>query len=334
MKESARNVAVGITVIVAMLILAGMILIFAGLPVMVRSGYTINMIFPSTADAHTGDPVHLSGLKIGEVTDIDFAGGDSRKGVMFTALIYSDVKIPGNAEAFIYSRGLAGGAYIQLKGEGSPRIDPRTGQPMDYLPTTATPVLTGHLKTSLLPEEVEKGFVSISRLAESLNALVSPQGPATGGAASTRPSTTAASQAGLQGTIARMNEALDNFNGMVSKKNQESFSGLLVNLSNASLQASKALVEIQQATAKISADSSHVSRGLLEDTSRLSALLAELEKTVHKVNEGDGSMAKLLNDPKFYNNLVDASDQANKLMEEMRLLAKDWKDNGVKMKLK
>ncbi|MCE5279243.1 MAG: MlaD family protein [Planctomycetaceae bacterium] len=334
MKESARNVAVGITVIVALLILAAMILIFAGLPVVLRSGYTISMLFPTTADAHEGDPVHLSGLKIGEVTKIDFAGGDSRKGVMFTARIYSDVRVPANAKAFIFSKGLAGGAYIQLQGEGPAPINPRTGKAMEYLPTDGSPVLAGQLKTSLLPEEVEKGFNSISRLADSLNALVAPQEASGGAVASTGPAGGPASQPGLQGTIARMNLALDNLNGMLDKKNQQQFTALLTNLSDASLQANKTLLEIQKTTAQVGADAGHISRGLLEDTARLSALLAELETTVSKVNTGEGSMAKLLNDPKFYNNLVDTSDQANKLLEELRVMAKDWKDNGVKLKMK
>ncbi len=44
MTPNARNIAVGLTVIVALAMLGGMILIFAGLPQMFQAGYEIKII--------------------------------------------------------------------------------------------------------------------------------------------------------------------------------------------------------------------------------------------------------------------------------------------------
>ena len=62
MKQNWQNIAVGFVVLVALAGLAGLVLVFAGLPEIFQSGYTIKMLFPATADAHAGDPIHLAGI--------------------------------------------------------------------------------------------------------------------------------------------------------------------------------------------------------------------------------------------------------------------------------
>lgn len=47
MKESTRNIAIGLTVIAALVLLGGMILIFAGLPGPLQTGYKIKLHFPA-----------------------------------------------------------------------------------------------------------------------------------------------------------------------------------------------------------------------------------------------------------------------------------------------
>ena len=210
MKEHARNVLVGLAVIVALGLLAAMILVFAGVPGMLQGGYVIKMRFPATADAREGDPVHLVGIPVGQITHIGFADDDPRKGVTITARIDGDTKIPGNVNAYIFSKGIAGGAYVELKADGKERIDPNTGRPMQFLPDDWPGIIEGRLKTSMLPDEVQEGLKGITRLAENLNKLLAPEpedgnGEVTTQGAGTRPT----AKQGLKGTVAKLNEALD-----------------------------------------------------------------------------------------------------------------------------
>ncbi len=297
---------VGVTVIVAFGLLAAMILIFAGLPGILQGGYEIKMTFPATADAHEGDPVHLAGIVVGSITHIGFTDGDARKGVTFTARIDSDKKIPGNANAYIFSKGIAGGAYVELKPDGKERIDP-SGQPIPFLP--AGTIIEGSLKTSMLPDELQDGLKAISKLAEKLNQLLDPtqpagQGPTTQGAR-TRP----AAPQGLKGTIAKLNRTLDALNEVLSKENRANLAASLNNVND-------------------------LTRNLLTTAEKLSSALDSVNRTVTKIESGEGSAAKLINDPELYNNLLEASQQLSLSLKEFRQLVSQWKEKGVGIKLK
>ena len=68
MKEHTRNVAVGLTVLVSLVMLGGMVLMFAGLPELLQTGRVLRMTFPNTAGAKSGEWVYMSGLQIGKIT--------------------------------------------------------------------------------------------------------------------------------------------------------------------------------------------------------------------------------------------------------------------------
>lgn len=298
---------VGVAVIVAFGLLAAMILIFAGLPGILQGGYEIKMTFPATADAHEGDPVHLAGIVVGSIIDIGFTDGDARKGVTFTARIDADKEIPGNVNAYIFSKGIAGGAYVELKPDGKERIDPRTGQPMQFLP--AGTIIDGTLKTSMLPDELQDGLKGISKLAEKLNQLLDPtppagQGPTTQGAG-TRPAT----PQGLQGTVIKLNQTLDALNEVLSKENRANLAASLNNVND-------------------------LTRKLLTTAEKLSSALDSINRMVTKIESGEGSAGKFLNDPKLYNNLLEASQQLSQSLKELRQLVSQWKEKGVGIKLK
>lgn len=301
---------VGVAVIVALGLLGAMILVFAGLPGILQRGYEIKMHFPSTADARQGDPVHLVGIRIGRITDIGFADGDPRKGVTFTARIDGDTKIPGNVNAYIFSKGIAGGAYVELKPDGKERFDPRTGRAMHFLPTDRPVIIKGTLKTSMLPEELKDGLKGISKLAENLNELLAPARPAEQGKAATqRARTRPATQQGLKGTIAKLNQTLDALNEVLSKKNRANLAASLNNVND-------------------------LTRKLLGIAEKLSSTLDGINRTVTKIEAGEGSAGKFINDPRLYNTLLEASQQLSLSLKEFRQLLKQWKEKGVGIKLK
>lgn len=298
---------VGVAVIVAFGLLAAMILIFAGLPGILQGGYEIKMTFPATADAHEGDPVHLAGIVVGSIIDIGFTDGDARLGVTFTARIDADKKIPGNANAYIFSKGIAGGAYVELKPDGKERIDPRTGRPMQSLP--AGTIIDGTLKTSMLPDELQDGLKGISNLAEKLNQLLDPTPPAGQGPTTQDAGTRPATPQGLKGTVIKLNQALDALNEVLSKENRANLAASLNNVND-------------------------LTRKLLTTAEKLSSALDSVNRTATKIESGEGSAGKFINDPKLYNNLLEASQQLSQSLKELRQLVSQWKEKGVGIKLK
>jgi len=73
---------------------------------------------------------------------------------------------------------------------------------------------------------------------------------------------------------------------------------------------------------------------LIEDAEKLSTLLTAVNKMTRKVESGEGTAGRLINDPKLYNSLLEASDQLTELTKEFRRLLEHWKKHGVPIKLK
>ena len=72
MKETTRNLAVGLTMIVALGLLGGMVVFFAGTGPWQPKGYALPMEFPATGNVQVGDPVHLRGVPVGTVREVRF----------------------------------------------------------------------------------------------------------------------------------------------------------------------------------------------------------------------------------------------------------------------
>ena len=358
MKEQTRNVVVGLTVLVALVMFGGMVLMFAGLPELLQTGRVVQMKFPDTAGAKSGEWIYMSGIQIGKITSIEFAGDDPRDGVMFTCRINAGVKLPGNVEPTITSRALMGGPYLSFQPTGDDRHDPVTGKKLTYLPEDWPEPLQGRrVFTSMLPEELTDGLKSLSNLAESLNSLVAA--PAETQPAGTPPTTQQAPPT-LRGMLAKLDVALQDVHAVLGdESNQENFKKTMAGLAEASTKAAdamdalrefavegrekagKTLTAASQAVDKIGTLAVNtdrrledISKKIITDAEKLSKVLETVNRIATKMDTGEGTVAKLVNDPKLYDNFLQASKQLSLLSAELRVLVREWEKNGVKLKLK
>lgn len=118
-------------------------------------------------------------------------------------------------------------------------------------------------------------------------------------------------------TAALLNNANDVLGDEVNKEN---FKSALANLSEAAKQATKTLEEFQE----------FVVAGV-NTSEELSKTMAELRLILEKVNDGQGTLAKLINDGRLYESLLENSQQLNVLMQEMKSLVKELKKKGVSL---
>ena len=360
MKEKTRNFLAGLTVLVGLALLGAMILIFQELPGFLQVGYKLQIHFWAAGRLEPGSDVLLAGQRIGRVTDIDFTDGDSRKGVNVTVLINSDVDVPGNVNAYLAGRSFGGGMVIDLRTPGKDRLGP-DGKPLEWLPRDGSAVIEGKPAASsgFLPaqmtQDISAAAKAIARLSDKLEAFLTPPAAASQPTPTTGPAEPAEPHT-IFTTLAKLNRALDAFNKTLGDpENQANIKSSLAKLDSAlgsfndAAQAARdAMVDVRKmvATAKGTlADISGAAKGsakrfddlagkLMDDADQLNKVLTSLHRTAVKLEGSEGSAGKLLNDPKLYNGLVDATDQLTKTLEELSTLLADWKANGVKMKLK
>lgn len=322
MNERGRNISVGLTVIIALCMLGTMIVIFTGVPEMLKRTYNTKILFNSTHDAKKGDAVRLAGMRIGSITGVVFTDDDPRKGVTFTVAIDRDVRVPGNVSAYIHSQGIVGSAYIELKPDGEYIKHHITGEELEFMPTDRVTVIKG--------SELGPGGVIPSEITEAVKDM----------------------REGFKDflrTTEKFERTLDELNKIVGdKENQAHFKALLAHFNEASKEAAEAMAAMRGFTeeAKVAVKDfagttttvgerfERLTNKLIDNSEKISDLMATLNRGMTKMESGKGTAGRLLNDPKLYNNLAESTEQLSKLLIELRELVKAWKADGLGVNLK
>ncbi len=343
MKERTRNISIGLTVIIALCCLAGMIMLFTGLPWLAQPGYVLYIKADTTYDSHVNDTIHMSGMRIGRISNIEFSDPDNPGGgVVFTVRVQKNYKLPGNTKAYFFTRGLIGSAYVEMKSVGDPVISLETNQPIEFYPQDGSVIMPAvHVGSGAIPKELADAIKGLSKLAENLNELIAPPAPKDGEGA-TAPST---ASTGLRGTMAKLDKALEGLAIVLGdQENQANLKTSLANMSEATAAATQAMNSLADfaekasktaATAEETADDfSQLARKLMKDAEGISMLMSTINRMATKVEAGEGTAGKLLNDPELYNSMLNATDQLAALMVELRQLIEKWRAEGVDLKLK
>ncbi len=128
----------------------------------------------------------------------------------------------------------------------------------------------------------------------------------------------------------KFEELVDGFSSLIQNVNdiigdpnsKESLQRTLANVSEATKQATQAIKEIQ----KFFAAGTNTSEELTKTATELRAIL-------DKVNNGQGTLARLVNDGRLYENLLENTQQLEVLMQEIKDFIAEYREKGVKIKL-
>lgn len=343
--QKRRNIVVGLFVILGLCALVWLIFKFGDLPGFVTKldSFEIFVQFPTATGVQRDTPVRFCGYQIGRVTNVmapeireDMVNGlEYYQTVVVLSIDKRYVTIPSNVEVKLMTRGL-GSSYIELKQYPELPVvplDPNRPETQYLVDKIWLQGSTG-MTSEFFPEESQK----------KLDGLIE----------------------GLENLIANANDIMGDEN---SKENVKK---TLANLANATKQAADTLEEFEKLAAAGSAtlekadtkieqvvtavvDTSKEIReftaagtstlknvderseklvvALIDTSEQLSGAMAELRLALEKVNSGQGSAARLLNDGSFYENLLENTEQLKLLLEEMKSFVAEWKDKKIEVKL-
>ncbi len=129
------------------------------------------------------------------------------------------------------------------------------------------------------------------------------------------------SQQKLNKLVNTMVALLNNANDILGdRENKENFKATLANLSGATEGVEQTLEEFQKFAASGVATSEELSK-----------TTAQLRLILEKINEGQGTLAKLVNDGRLYENLLEDTQQLGTLMEELKSLIEQLKKKGISL---
>jgi len=162
--ERALEVKVGVVVVLAMLILAGMIIVMGDYTIF-EKGYTIYADFDYVGGIKVGAPVKMAGVEVGKVKDIKVVYTPSAK-VRLELRINEGVKICGGATAYIATLGLMGEKYVEISG-GSPECP--------YIPAGTIVQGVGPARFDKMLVAGEKAATNLVELLQKMNEVFSPE---------------------------------------------------------------------------------------------------------------------------------------------------------------
>lgn len=311
MTEAQRNSAVGLLVLVGFILLGWIILQFSNIAMLARGGYRVEVHLDHAAAAMTGKLVHFNGVEIGTVSDVRLA--PDGKGVIVELRIDDGVSIPGNARLTMTSSGF-GDAFLNF---ALPK-DPGTGEyvePAPPLATDGTARIEGATGGSgLLPQALTDRFETFLAKFDKLDVTLRNI------ADLTEPRSLEDVEAGraapnLAVAVARFDAAMSR---IADEENTRHIKEVLTNLSEASLRFNETLKQTEDllgkssvAVAKISTDFDDIKENtdrllnkLYDDAVKISNLLDTVNSLAKGVQEGEGTLGKLLKSDEFHRQLV------------------------------
>ncbi len=132
------------------------------------------------------------------------------------------------------------------------------------------------------------------------------------------------SQKKLDELVTGIDAFIRNANSVIGDEaNKENIKAALANLSDASKEATLALKEFRQFSA-----------AGVSISEEMSGALSELRLILEKINTGNGTAAKLVNDGRLYENLIENSQQLEVLLEQLKSFIAKSREKGLPIKLK
>jgi phospholipid/cholesterol/gamma-HCH transport system substrate-binding protein len=293
---------VGAFVVVGALVFAYMIFLFGELPVMMTkfTSYTVKVRFPFAPGVQENTPVQYCGYQIGRVTYVSpptqFPDKDNRVIHQVTVGMAIDRKyfdIPANVKVKLLRRGM-GSSYIEL----------------DTVPMTAEEI-------SALEPKFLKDKMILQGESGAQSELLSEE-----------------LQDKVDMFFTKITILADNLNTVIGDaNNQQNLKNSLANLSKATEESVATLQEIRGFSQTGKEKLASVTESVMQTSEELGETLIELHRVLNKINNGEGTVGKLINDDKLYENLIDSSEELKLSLEKMKKTLEKTSQKGIRVKI-
>ncbi|MEM7186262.1 MAG: MlaD family protein [Bacteroidota bacterium] len=292
----SREVKTGI------LVLAGILLFIFGYNFLKNSSLLetdriFYVKYGNVAGLAASAPVTINGLEIGKVKQIDLV--DNMGGLLVKFSVEKDFDFSKNSKVQIYSSGLIGGNNLGLipVNDAAPRA--QSGD-----------TLIGEIQAGMIDGIMDK----FGPLEESLQETLSRLDTVLGDLADIMDDDT---KANLRSGIANLNATMASFNGVSrDMKNLLSSNKDKLNNTFTNLDATTANF------ARLSDSLAQIQTGEL--VKNMEETIGKLNSIAEGIENGEGSVGKLLKDEALYDNLTGASLQLEQLLEDMKLNPKRY----------
>ena len=344
-KQRKHNIVVGFFVILGLCALVWLIFKFGDLPGIVTKldSFEVFVQFPTATGVQRDTPVRFCGYQIGRVTSVmapeirkDMVDGlEYYQTVVVLSIDKRYVTIPSNIEVKLMTRGL-GSSYIELKqSPGKPVVPldpnrPETKYLMDKIWLQGSTGMT----SEFFPEESQK---KLDGLIEGLGNLIANANDIMGDDRSKE--NVKKTLANLAKASEQARDTMEEFEKLAAtgtitlKKTDAKVEEVVTAVVDTSEEIRKFAAAGTSALKSVDDKAEKLITAMIDTSENLSSAMVELRLILEKVNTGEGSAARLLNDGSFYEELLENTNQLKLLLEEMRSFVAEWRDKKIEVKL-
>lgn len=281
--------------------------------------------YSDVTDLNVSSPIMVNGFKVGTVTKIKLNDKDVKKMDVYY-LIDDGYNIPKDAIAVLKSLGFVSGKGIFLEFEkacaGNNCVksgDRLVGKTVGLLGAMlGEDDITNY--SSELTESVRAILTNLGKKGEpgAINETIRQLEIISKNIAAISNSTNQL----IQNSSVNLEKTIENITQITSAlaNSNQKLEGIVSNVNKVTSDLAKSNLDVTISKANETLVSSKTALDELKSTlTTTSSTLKELNNVISKIDKGDGSMAKLMNDKKLYNNLEAATRNLNLLLQDLRL---------------
>jgi len=349
--QRRRNVIVGVFVVIGLCALGWLIFKFGDLPIFVgRMGsYEVHVQFPTAAGVQPDTPVRFCGYQVGRVTDVNgpefMYDKDAKKWYHQTLVVLSidnHFDIPATAEVKLMTRAM-GSSYIEFKvtekfkvkeeftetdpnerflGRGEPG---KRGKPAKTLQGSTG--VTSEFMSEETQQEMEELAGTLSSFAKKIDAMLSDPNNKSDLKMIVANMADASAEA-----VARLREAKGTIQNM--EKTLQAASKTIGAAEPAIKQFEMLAADGRTTLKKADVHAEKLVTAIIDTSGELARSLSDLRAILGKVNSGQGSAARLLNDGKFYEGLLENAEQMEILLSEITAFVARAREHGLPIRIR
>jgi phospholipid/cholesterol/gamma-HCH transport system substrate-binding protein len=349
--QRRRNIIVGLFVIVGICALVWLIFRFGDLPGIVTKvgSFEVFVQFPTAPGVQKDTPVRFCGYQIGRVMKVmapeiraetsngKKTGREYHQAVVVLNIDEQYVNVPSNVKVKLMTRGL-GSSYIELKVDPAnltpPPLDPNRPETKFLVDKMLLQGSAG-MTSEFFPEESQK---KLDELVENFRVLLVNANDIIGGREN---------KENINITIANLAEASQHLTQTVAEFRKFAATGTsTLNNADAKIeQVASAMVDTSEEFKEFAAAGTSTLKNadakaeqiviaIVDTSEELSKATSELRSILEKIDSGQGTAARFVNDGRFYENMLENAQQMQVLLEELASFVAQARDKGVPIKLK
>jgi phospholipid/cholesterol/gamma-HCH transport system substrate-binding protein len=256
-------------------------------------------LFDNAEGLYKSSKIYINGVQVGSVKEIEFENAEKLGKIKLTLQLNGNYPIPQGSKAVLYSNDLFGNKALKIE-MGKEKALYKKG---DYIEGINDMGMMGAISDKISPLATDADKVMTN-----LNTLFDRQ----------QQENIYKSINSLNKVLITLDKTVNNVNGLL-EKNDKTITKSLDNVASITSNIEKKNNEISTMIANLSQVSGQMKEADIAKTvNNLNKSIDELNKLLVSINDGGGTLSKLIKDPTMHNKLVETISATNALMTDLK----------------